>query len=150
MKVLSDVKSIILYQTIAASSSSGLKSNDLNGNLRLASKQLYSRVSSLVNAGLVRKQRGRYSLTSYGRIIGASMDIMNKASFNYHKLVAIDTIEESNVNNGMPEEERKKIVQVLIQNRQIKDILLNGSNMQPDAANNETEVQCVPSRIPFD
>ena len=78
------------------------------------------------------------------------MDIMNKASFNYHKLVAIDTIEESNVNNGMPEEERKKIVQVLIQNRQIKDILLNGSNMQPDAANNETKVQCIPNRISFD
>lgn len=78
------------------------------------------------------------------------MDIMNKASFNYHKLVAIDTIEESNVNNGMPEKERKKIVQVLIQNRQIKDILLNGSNMQPDAANNETEVQCIRSRISFD
>ncbi len=76
---------------------------------------------------------------------------MNKASFNYHKLVAIDAIETLNVNNNaMPEEERKKIVQVLIQNRQIKDILLNGSNMQPDAANNETEVQCIPSRISFD
>ena len=73
-----------------------------------------------MSAGLVRKQSGRYSLTSYGRVIQMSLDIMNKASFNYHKLLAIDTIEASSISNAMPEEERKKIVQVLIQNSQIK------------------------------
>jgi DNA-binding HxlR family transcriptional regulator len=109
MKALADVKSLILFETISVSSPSGLRSNDLNRNLRLTSKQLYSRVSSLVRAGLVRKQSGRYSLTSYGRVIQISLNIMNKASFNYHKLLAIDTIEASSISNAMPEEERKKI-----------------------------------------
>jgi uncharacterized 2Fe-2S/4Fe-4S cluster protein (DUF4445 family) len=47
----------------------------------------------------------------------------------------------------MPEEERKKIVQVLIQNRQIKDILLNGSNMQSDGAEKETKSQSMSNLI---
>ena len=72
---------------------------------------------------------------------------MNKASFNYHKLVAIDTIGVLNIANAIPEEESKKIVQVLIQNRQIKDILLNGNNMQPNTADNETKVQSMPSLV---
>lgn len=76
-----------------------------------------------------------------------SLDIMNKASSNYHKLLAIDTIEASSISNAMPEEERKKIVQVLIQNRQIKDILLNGSNMQSDGAENETKSQSMSNLI---
>ena len=51
---------------------------------------------------------------------------MNKASLSYPKLVAIDAIEASNVNNTFPEEERKNIVQILVQNKQVRDILLNG------------------------
>src|SRR5688572_26161526 len=103
MKALSDVKSLVLFETVAASFPSGLRSNDLNRNLRLTPKQLYSRISSLVNANLVKKQSGKYFLTSYGRLIRASLDIMNKASLNYPKLVAIDAIEASNVNNAFPE-----------------------------------------------
>ncbi|MGI8832500.1 MAG: hypothetical protein ACR2IS_07675 [Nitrososphaeraceae archaeon] len=44
MKALADVKSLILFETISVSSPSGLRSNDLNRNQRLTSKQLYSRV----------------------------------------------------------------------------------------------------------
>ena len=146
LKVLSDIKSFILYETIAASHS-GLRSNDLNRNLQLTPKQLYSRIPLLVKAGLVKKLCGKYSLTSYGRVIQISLDIMNKASFNYHKLLAIDTIEASSISNAMPEEERKKIVQVLIHNRQIKDILLNGSNMQSDGAEKETKSQSMSNLI---
>ena len=150
MKALADVKSLILFETISVSSPSGLRSNDLNRNLRLTSKQLYSRVSSLVRAGLVRKQSGRYSLTSYGRVIQISLNIMNKASFNYHKLLAIDTIEASSISNAMPEEERKKIVQVLIHNRQIKDILSNENILKSNIKDNESKVQSIPSVVSSD
>ena len=137
MKALSDVKSLVLFETVAASSPSGLRSDDLNRNLRLTPKQLYSRISSLLTSGLVKKQSGRYSLTSYGRVIRASLNIMNKASLNYHKLVAIDAIEASNVNNTFPEKERKNIVQILVQNKQVRDILLNGDIIKTIAADNE-------------
>jgi DNA-binding HxlR family transcriptional regulator len=143
MKALSDVKSLVLFETVAASSPSGLRSDDLNRNLRLTPKQLYSRISSLLNSGLVKKQSGRYSLTSYGRVIRASLNIMNKASLNHPKLVAIDAIETSNVNNAFPEEERKNIVQILVQNRQVRDILLNGDILRASASDNESQGQSI-------
>jgi hypothetical protein len=70
---------------------------------------------------------------------------MNKASLNYHKLVAIDAIEASNVNNTFPEEERKNIVQILIQNKQVRDILLNGDILRTTAADNESHEESVPN-----
>jgi DNA-binding HxlR family transcriptional regulator len=126
MKALSDAVSLVLFGTVAVSYPSGLRSNDLNRYLQLSSKQLYSRLSLLANAGLVKKRSGRYFLTSYGRVIRASLNIMNSASLNYHELVAIDAIEASNVNDAFPEEERKNIVRTLIQNKQVRNILLNG------------------------
>jgi hypothetical protein len=144
MKALSDVKSLVLFETVAASYPPGLRSNDLNRNLRLTPKQLYSRISSLVNAGLVKKQSGKYFLTSYGRLIRASLDIMNKASLNYPKLVAIDAIEASNVNNAFPEVERKNIVRILIQNKQVRGILLNGDVLGATVTENELQGQSIP------
>jgi DNA-binding HxlR family transcriptional regulator len=145
MKALSDFKSLVLFETVASSSPSGLRSDDLNRNLRLTPKQLYSRIFSLVNAGLVKKQSGRYFLTSYGRVIHASLNIMNKASLNRHKLVAIDAIEASNVNNSFPEKERKNIVRILIQNKQVRDILLNGDILRNNSADNESQGPFMPS-----
>lgn len=124
MKVLSEAKSLIMFQIIAASSPGGLSTTELNRDLQITIKQLYMRISNLVNAGLARRQDGRYSLTSYGKLIVASLDIMNKASANFEKLVAIDSMEASNIANNMPEEERRKIVEILISNQQIQEILL--------------------------
>jgi hypothetical protein len=69
---------------------------------------------------------------------------MNKASLNYHKLVAIDAIEASNVNSSFPEEERKNIVQILIQNKQVRDILLNGDVLRTNAADNKSQRPSIP------
>ena len=144
VKALSDIRSLVLFEAIAVSYPQGLRSNDLNQNLQLTSKQLYSRISSLVDAGLVKKRSGRYFLTSYGKVIHASLNIMNKASLNYHKLVAIDAIEASNVNSSFPEEERKNIVQILIQNKQVRDILLNGDVLGTNAADNKSQRPSIP------
>jgi predicted transcriptional regulator len=149
LRVLSDIKSFILYETIIASRS-GLRSSDLNRNLQLTPKQLYPRISLLVKAGLIKKQCGKYYLTSYGRVIRASVDIMNKASFDYHKLTAIDTIEKSNIAKAIPEEERKRIVDVLILNQQIKDILLNVNILESNIKDNESKIQSVPSVVSSD
>lgn len=125
MKALSDAKSLILFQTIAASSPEGLRTSELNDNLQISPKQLYTRISSLMNAGLVSRQGGRHLLTSYGKVILSSLDIMNEASAYYQKLVAIDIIEGSDIANNMPEEERREVVAILISNQQIRNVLLH-------------------------
>jgi hypothetical protein len=141
MKALSDVKSIILFQTIAASSPDGLRTSELNSGLRLPLKQFYTRMTALVNAGLVRRHDGRYSSTSYGKVIHVSLNLMDIASANYQKLVAIDTIGASNIANNMPEGERRKIVKILISNQQIRDVLLQGETLE--SSPNETNARSI-------
>ena len=75
---------------------------------------------------------------------------MNKASFDYHKLKSIDTIEASNIAKSIPEEERKRIVGVLILNQQIKDILSNENILKSNIKDNESKVQSIPSVVSSD
>jgi predicted transcriptional regulator len=63
MKVLSDSKSLTMFQIIAASSAGGLRTSELNRDLQITLKQFYMRISNLVKAGLARRQGGRYFLT---------------------------------------------------------------------------------------
>jgi hypothetical protein len=70
----------------------------------------------------VKKDKGRYFLTSFGRIIhSAQLDLEAKfesALDNYWKLKAIDALQMS---SG---EERTKIISALIDNQEIKSVLL--------------------------
>lgn len=48
-----------MFQTIAASSQAASE-QELNRDLQITLKQFYMRISNLVNAGLARRQGGRY------------------------------------------------------------------------------------------
>ena len=100
-------------------------SDTLITQLNLTRKQYYSRMSSLIKAGLVKRQKGRYLLTAFGKVIySAQIDLEAKienALNNYWKLKAIDSLE-------MPsKEETDKVISVLIENEEIKGILTNDS-----------------------
>lgn len=116
-----------MFETIVASSAKGLATNELNHNMKLTVKQFYSRMSSLRKAGLVKKQNGRYSLTSFGILASASLDILSKASSYYHKLVAIDAVQTADVSNNFTKEEVRKVIEALITNQHLKDVLLEAS-----------------------
>jgi len=82
-------------------------------------------MSSLIKAGLVKRQKGRYLLTAFGKVIySAQIDLEAKienALNNYWTLKAIDSLE-------MPSrEETDKVISVLIENEEIKGILTNDS-----------------------
>ena len=82
-------------------------------------------MSSLIKAGLVKRQKGRYLLTAFGKIIySAQVDLETKienALNNYWKLKAVDSLE-------MPSrEERDKVISILIENDEIKGILTKDS-----------------------
>ena len=63
LKKISDDKALTLFNSIAVSN--GDKYNLLK-EMNLTPKQYYSRISGLLNAGLIRGHRGRYSLTLLG------------------------------------------------------------------------------------
>ena len=93
--------------------------------MNLSKKQYYSRLSGLVDSGLIRRHRGKYSLTLLGKVVYDSQMIIGKTLAYYWKLKAIDTMEMSaSVTTGFPEGERVQLINALIDNHHIKDILM--------------------------
>jgi predicted transcriptional regulator len=102
----------------------------LKTHLKLTRKQYYARMSLLIKAGLVKKEKGRYLLTTLGKVISAAQlnleEKFESAIDNYWKLKAVDSLERF--------DERNKIISVLIDNEEIKNVLLNeGPNKATEA-----------------
>jgi hypothetical protein len=91
-------------------------------------KQYYSRIEHLKKVGLITRVNGKYSLTSFGKVIyNYHLDI--ETAVNYHwKLKALDSImtqlSSSSGRIEMPAKEQVKLVDKLIDNDEIKNILL--------------------------
>jgi hypothetical protein len=113
LRVLSVDKSLALFETLAVGSSA---SEVLRSRLDLTRKQYYSRMSALLKAGLVQRKSGSYSLSSFGKIVYDALVIIGKALENYWKLAAIDSVQQH-----LPEIGRNKIIEVLIENPQIRE-----------------------------
>jgi predicted transcriptional regulator len=122
---ISDKKASNIFKSIASADSN---TDILITQLKLTRKQYYSRMSRLLQAGLVKRQKGRYLLTAFGKVIySAQMNLEAKienALNNYWKLKAIDSLE-------MPSrEETGKVICALIENEEIKGILMNEESHQ--------------------
>lgn len=122
IRLISDEKSLLIFNTIFVGS--GDSSEILIKQLKLTRKQYYSRITRLVKAGLVKRQKGRYFLTSFGMVIYDTQRLLGNAVKNYWKFKAIDSLGVAN-NAIMPKEERNKIIDRMISNQQIKEILLS-------------------------
>jgi hypothetical protein len=119
LRVLSVDKSLALFETLSVGS---LDSEVLRGRLDLTRKQYYSRMSALLKAGLIKRRSGSYSLSSFGRLVYDALVIMEKALENYWKLAAIDSFQH------LPDFGLSKIIEVLIDNPQIKELLLKDAH----------------------
>ena len=92
--------------------------------MNLTTKQYYSRISGLLSVGLIRRDKGKYSLTLLGKVVYDSQLTIGKTLAYYWKLKAIESIEMSaSVKSGLPEGELAKLIDTLIDNHHIKDIL---------------------------
>ena len=74
-----------------------------------------------MNAGLVQRIKGRFSLTNLGAVIYHAQLIMEVGVNNYWKLKAIDSIEGS---GKIAEEERIKLIKTILNDNQIEGILV--------------------------
>jgi predicted transcriptional regulator len=95
--------------------------------MNLSPKQYYSRLSGLVDAGLIRKFEGRYLLTLVGKIVYNAQINIGKALSYYWKLKAIESIEMSSPGARITNEELKQLIDALIDNHFIKDFLIKKS-----------------------
>jgi predicted transcriptional regulator len=120
LKGISDDKALVLFNSIAVSTDNEkfIPLREMN----LSTKQYYSRISGLVDAGLIKRHKGRYSLTMLGHVVYDSQMMIGKTLSYYWKLKAIESIETSA--SGLPNEEKTQLINTLIDNHQIKDIIM--------------------------
>ena len=120
LNTISDDKSLLLFNTIAISNG---ETDSQVRKMGITLKQYYSRMAKLTKADLIRRKNGRYFLTLIGKIVYEAHMTIGKALNYYWKLQALDSIQTSST-AGLPKEEISKLVDTLIDDYQIKDILL--------------------------
>ena len=74
IKLISDDKSLLIFCNIFLTS--GDSSETIRAELKLTRKQYYSRISRLIKAGLVKRQKGKYFLTAFGKVIYDSQKLL--------------------------------------------------------------------------
>jgi hypothetical protein len=126
LNAISDNKSLVLFNTIA---SKGGDSTILISNLRLSRKQYYTRMSSLHRCGLIKKASSGYAVTSFGKIVYNALNKIENAINYLWKLAAIDSLDASA--DKIPKEERRKIIDTIIDSEEMKQVLLSGEFSVP-------------------
>ena len=114
---LSDEQSVKLFTTIAAD---GIYSTELRAQVVLTRKQYYSRISRMIKVGLIKRRSGKLVLTAFGKIVWESQKIVEAANKNQWKLKVLDSID---VSEELPKDERRKLLDNLIENRYMREIL---------------------------
>ncbi|HZB73735.1 MAG TPA: hypothetical protein VE378_03230 [Nitrososphaeraceae archaeon] len=114
---LSDEQSVTLFTTIATAE---INSLELRIRVPLTRKQYYSRLSRMTRAGMIKRRGGKLVLTAFGKIVYESQKIVESANNSQWKLKALDSVDAS---EELPKEERKKLLDNLIENDYIKEIL---------------------------
>ena len=121
LRAIADDKSLELFETVAQEN---IDSRNLKTKIKLTRKQYYSRLSRMTRMGLVRRKNGKYVLTSFGKIVYECKLTLENALNNYWKLKAIDSLETS---NEVPKEEQQKLIETLLDNEEIRGILVKAS-----------------------
>ena len=94
-------------------------------------------MAKLTKADLIRRKNGKYFLTLVGRIVYDSQMVIGKALNYYWKLQALDSIQISST-AGLPKEEISKLIDTLIDDYQIKDILMKTPLLTEDHYSKES------------
>jgi predicted transcriptional regulator len=120
LKKISDDKALVLLNSIAVVD--GEKYIQLK-HVNLTTKQYYSRISGLTDAGLIKRHKGKYFLTMLGHVVYDSQMMIGKTLAYYWKLKVIESV-EMYTPSGLPNEEIIQLINALIDNHRIRDILM--------------------------
>jgi hypothetical protein len=119
LKALSDDKTLTLFEMIAHQE---LHPYNVLTKLGLTKRQYYSRMLSMLAAGLITRKNGAYCVTSFGKVVYKAQTLIGKAVSNQWKLSAIDTIEMNST--ALLQEELDKLMNLLIDNDEIREIIV--------------------------
>ena len=123
ISAISSEKALLLFKAIAYSEE--YDTPILVTKLGLRSRQFYSIVNKLIDVNLVRRSRGKYYLTSFGKIVLSAQAKIEIATDNYWKLMALDRMMMSLDKTNLPAEEHKAIIDKLLGNEVIKLVIVS-------------------------
>ena len=93
-------------------------------NLDMSRKQYYSKLAKLSRCNLVYRSGGKYTITSLGKIAYGVVQRIAALEKDYWKFVAIDAL-DSVANLQISDEERKKIISIIVTDLQTREILIS-------------------------
>ncbi len=116
-RALSDENSIRLFTCISSGN------NDIRfplTNFTLSKRQYYDKINDLRSAGLICRMKGKYKVTSFGKVIFSLVKMLDKATQEHWKLQAIDVMNSAKAMG----KDNSKVIDVLLDDLEIKEILL--------------------------
>ena len=127
---ISDTEALIILKAMAISESYDTSSSIIMARLGLTPKQYHSRMKKLMSAGLIIRIDGRYHATCLGVVFFTWYGKIETAIKYYWKLKAIDSIIGMSVEEKkLPVGELNRIIETLIQNQEMKNILVLTDNV---------------------
>jgi predicted transcriptional regulator len=111
--------SFLIFKTIATQT---IDSRTLKIKTKLTRKQYYSGMYKLAQSGLIEKRSGHYILTTLGEIVHNSLHLIENGIDVYWKLKTIDALKTTK--SDMPKSEHKNLVDTLIEDKQLKEIIV--------------------------
>jgi hypothetical protein len=123
LKAISDKWSLELFRIVALTKPDA---DILISKTKLTHKQYYSRISRLMNTGLIKGKNGKHTTSEFGKVIyHITLATIENAANNYCKLKAIDSLKMS---KDFPAEEYKKLINSFIDDDEIIKAILDSDN----------------------
>ncbi|MDQ5868582.1 MAG: hypothetical protein M3530_02510 [Thermoproteota archaeon] len=121
LQSISDNKSLDMFCSIAKNS---LESEVLKRTKGLSKKQYYLRTRRLLQVGLVKRNKGSFSLTNFGAVVFHAQLVIEAGIKNYWKLKAVDSIQST---GEIGEQERNMLIKTILNDNTIEKILVKQS-----------------------
>jgi hypothetical protein len=120
LDVLSDPKACRILERTYIANNDGVEGHVIANHTNLSPSGFYRRTLFLREQNMIEKKNQKYFITVFGRAVYNAKKLLQKAIDNYHKLRVIDSLEEQ---EQIPESELNKIIDICIDDHQLKDIL---------------------------
>jgi hypothetical protein len=126
LDVLSDPKACRILERTYAANNDGVEGHIIANDANLSPSGFYRITLSLREQNMIEKKNQKYFITFFGRAVFNAKRLVQKAIDNYYKLKVIDFLEEQ---DQIPDSELNKIIDICIDDYQLKDILTARRNL---------------------
>ena len=133
LNVLSNPKACLILKTTHEANDLGVAEGVIMDKAGLTHSSFHTSMSMLQDQNLIERRNGKYLITFLGKAVYNVRILLEKAVNHYHHLKVIDSIIEK---QELSMSEFYKIIDIMIQDYQLKDILngydLTETNMSRD------------------